>query len=299
MQPQPDFREVAASIGLQLRATLEDDRIHRCATELHPKKQNGTYRTDGTRGWVKNWETGETAIWYAAREARRTTPLKPLPSLAQRRAEDAARAEWAADVARHKIAKATAQTHPYLARKGFPKALGLVHEGLLLVPARIGDAVVSLQEIDEDGSKKNLPGGRMSGAAFSIGSGRDEVLCEGYATGLSIKAALAAIHLPARVTCCFSASNVATLAAKRRHAVVLADHDRPVAQFGGIGTGEFYARRTGLPWAMPPEIETDANDYHLSNGLPALQRLLLDLLRTRRTEPEGLSAQHACATRMA
>src|ERR1700722_14431549 len=171
MQPQPDFREVAESIGLKLRSILDDDRIHRCATELHPRKQNGTYRTDGSRGWVKNWETGETAIWHAAREVRRTTPLEPLPSLALRREQEAARAEWAAGVARYKIAKAKAETHPYLARKGFPKALGLVYEGLLLVPARIGNTVVSLQEIDADGGKKNLPGGRMSGACFSIGSG--------------------------------------------------------------------------------------------------------------------------------
>ena len=55
----------------------------------------------------------------------------------QRRAEEAARAEWAAKVAQHKIAQATPQTHPYLERKGFPKTLGLVHEGWLLVPARI------------------------------------------------------------------------------------------------------------------------------------------------------------------
>jgi putative DNA primase/helicase len=281
VQPQPDFLETAAAIGLQIRSIMEDDRIHRCATELHPKKQNGTYRTDGTRGWVKNWETGETAIWHTAHETRRTTPLEPLPSLAQRREQEVARAEWAAGVARHKIAKARAETHPYLARKGFPKALGLVYEGLLLVPARIGDAVVSLQEIDADGGKKNLPGGRMSGACFSIGSGRDEVLCEGYATGLSLKAALSALHLPARVTCCFSAADIATVAERRSHAVVLADHDKPVAQFGGMGTGEYYARRTGLPWAMPPVLGTDANDYHLAAGLAALQRLLLDLLGTK------------------
>ena len=210
---------------------------------------------------------------------RRMMPPKPLPSLAQRRAEEAARAEWAAKIASHKIRQATAQLHPYLERKGFPKALGLVHEGLLLVPARINDRVVSLQEIAEDGTKKNLPGGRMSGASFSIGSGRDEFLCEGYATGLSIKAAFAGLHLPSRVTCCFSAANVATVAERRRHAVVIADNDKPVAQFGGLGTGEYYARRTGLPWAMPPEIGTDANDYHQAAGLPALQAMLLDLLQ--------------------
>ena len=78
------------------------------------------------------------------------------------------------------------------------------------------------------------------------------------------------------MTCCFSASNAATLAEQRRNAVVVADNDRPVAQFGGLGTGEFYARRTGLPWAMPPEVGTDANDFHMSDGLPALQGILLD-----------------------
>jgi putative DNA primase/helicase len=270
---------VAASIGLQIRSLIEDDRIHRCATALHPRKQNGSYRTDGFRGWVKNWETGETAIWRIAREVRRTSPPKPLPSLAQRRAEEDARAETAAKVAAQKIAKAKAETHPYLDRKGFPKTLGLVYEGLLLVPARIGNRVVSLQEIAEDGTKKNLPGGRMSGASFTIGSGLREVLCEGYATGLSIKAALSGLCLPARVTCCFSAANVATLAERWRHAVVVADNDKPVAQFGGLGTGEFYARKTGLPWAMPPALATDANDFHLSGGLPALQRLLLRLLQ--------------------
>lgn len=277
---QPDFREVGESIGLRLQSILEDDQIHRCTTALHPRKLNGSYRTDGARGWLRNWETGETVTWRAQRDERRIGMGTPPPSLAARRAEEEARANAAARTAVYKISKAIARTHPYLERKGFPKHLGLVHEGLLLVPARIGNQVSSLQEIAEDGAKRNLPGGRMGGASFPIGSGRSEVLCEGYATGLSIKAALAAIHLPVRVTCCFSASNMATLAEQRRHAVILADNDKPVAQFGGVGTGEFYARRTGLPWAMPQEVGTDANDLHLVSGLPALQRLLLDLMHT-------------------
>ena len=66
--------------------------------------------------------------------------------------------------------------------------------------------------------------------------------------------------------------------AQRRHAVVVADNDKPVAQFGGLGTGEFYARRTGLPWAMPPAVGTDANDLHQGEGLVALQSLLLKLM---------------------
>lgn len=277
---QPSFHEVAASIGCLLGAVREDDRIHRCPTELHPRKRNGSYRSDGRRGWVKNWETGETVTWHEQEERRRSPPT-PQPSLAKRRAEEEAQAKRAAAVAKRRIGTATLELHPYLERKGFPKQRGLVLDGMLLVPARVGADVVSLQEIAADGTKKNLVGGRMSGASFSIGSGRMEILCEGYATGLSIKAALAGLHLPGRVTCCFSAANVATLAETRRQALVVADHDKPVAQLGGLGTGEFYARRTGLPWAMPPERGTDANDFHLSAGLPALQTLLLDLTRRR------------------
>jgi len=276
------FREVAESIGLMPRTILEDDRIHRCGTALHPKKTNGTYRTDGVRGWVKNWETGETAIWHEQQpERRRSAPPKPLPSLALRREEEEAKAKRAADLAKQRIAAAAFETHPYLERKGFPKAVGLVQDGVLLVPVRVGAEVVSLQEIYADGAKKNLPGGRMSGGSFSIGSGRLEVLCEGYATGLSIKAALAGLNLPARVTCCFSASNVATVAETRRYAFIVADNDKAVAQFDGLGTGEFYARRAALPWVMPPDLGTDANDFHLSAGLPALQNMLLGLLKRR------------------
>lgn len=278
-----DFRETAASIGCLVGSVLEDDRIHRCATELHPKKRNGSYRTDGARGWAKNWETGEMVSWREARpERRRSASPTPLPSLAERRAQEAATAEKAAALAARKIKVAKFEMHSYLDRKGFPKLKGLVLGEALLVPARIGNRIVSLQEIAADGTKKNLPGGKMSGASFTIGSGRLEILCEGYATGLSIKAALDGLYLPSRVVCCFSAANVATVAKSRPQALVVADHDKPVAQFEGLGTGEFYARRTGLPWTMPPERGTDANDFHLSAGLPALQKLLLDLMQRGR-----------------
>jgi putative DNA primase/helicase len=280
---QPDFRQAAESIGCRVGAILYDDRIHRCATELHPNKRNGSYRSDGQRGWAKNWETGETITWHEQRQERRTMPLKPLPSLLQRRDQEAAQAARSADIAKRRVATAALELHPYLTRKGFPELRGLVLDGLLLVPARIGPAIVSLQEIAPDGTKKNLTGGRMSGASFSIGSGRLEILCEGYATGLSINAALDGLHLPSRVTCCFAASNVAALAEQRRRALVVADNDRPVVQFGGLGTGEFYARRTGLLWTMPPEVGTDANDLHLSAGLPALQALLLSLMSRKRS----------------
>lgn len=275
------FHEAAASIGCIIRHLREDDRIHRCATETHPKKKNGAYRSDGLRGWIRNWETFELAVWHEAREERRIGPRKPLPDLAKRRQQEAAAARLAAETAQHMVKSAAWSTHPYLARKGFPKVIGLVLEDMLLVPGRIGGQITTLQKIYEDGRKMSLTGGRMSGASFSIGDGPLEILCEGYATGLSIKAALAGMSVRARVTCCFAAANVAEVAAKRRRALIVTDNDKPIPQFNGLGTGEYFARRTGLPWAMPPQLGTDANDLHLSSGLPALQALLLDLIQRR------------------
>jgi hypothetical protein len=165
-------------------------------------------------------------------------------------AEIEAREAWAAKTAEHKIRKAATETHPYLDRLGFPKLRGLVHEGLLLVPMRLDGRTVSLQEIDADGTARFLSGGRTVGATFTMGAGRGEVLCVGYAAALSIRAALSALCLPIRVTCCFTAENMASVAQGRPNAVTFAD--------------------------------SDANDVHIREGLPALQRLLLDLLQVRR-----------------
>lgn len=275
------FHEAAASIGCIIRNLHEDDRIHRCATDTHPKKKNGAYRCDGRRGWIRNWETFALAVWHEARDERRRGPVTPLPDLVKRRAEEAAAARFAAETAQHMVKTATWATHPYLARKGFPKALGLVLEDMLLVPGRINGRITTLQKIYEDGRKMSLKHGSIGGASFSIGDGPLEFLCEGYATGLSIKAALSGMCVRARVTCCFAAANVAEVASKRPRALIVTDNDKPIPQLGNLGTGEYFARRTGLPWTMPPERGTDANDLHLSSGLPALQALLLDLMQRR------------------
>jgi putative DNA primase/helicase len=275
------FHEAAASIGCIIRNLNEDDRIHRCATDTHPKKKNGAYRSDGRRGWIRNWETFALAVWHEERDERRRGPVKPLPDLAKRRAEEAAAARFAAETAQHMVKTAAWATHPYLERKGFPKALGLVLEDMLLVPGRINGRITTLQKIYADGRKMSLKNGSIGGASFSIGDGPLEILCEGYATGLSIKAALSGMCVRARVTCCFAAANVAEVASKRPRALIVTDNDKPIPQLGGLGTGEYFARRTGLPWAMPPVLGTDANDLHLSAGLPALQRLLLDLMQRR------------------
>ena len=187
--------------------------------------------------------------------------------------EDRERQQAAATLAERLILKATVQIHPYLERKGFPHATGLVLQDYLLVPMRHhqSGALQSLQRIAEDGSKRFLSGGKAGGAVFALGRSRGNDapwFCEGYATALSVKAALKQLSLNAPVVACFSAANLQAVAHK---GYVVADND-------SSGTGERYAKATGLPYWMPPDVDTDANDFHLAYGIGKLASELRGLL---------------------
>jgi hypothetical protein len=220
-------------------------------------------------------ERVDKAMRQPARMPRLVVPEADAAPI-DKTAESAAREAWAAKTAEHKIKAATTETHPYLDSIGFPTMRGLVHEGLLLVPMRLEGRTVSLQEIDANGAARFLSGGRVAGASFSMGEGRSEILCVDYAAGLSIRAALSALHLPVRVTCCFTAENMAAVAKRRRHAVIFADNDAPNEQ--GERAGERLARYAGLPWTMPSARGT-ANGLHRGAGLPALRSIVMQLLR--------------------
>lgn len=49
---------------------------------------------------------------------------------------------------------------------------------------------------------------------------------------------------------------------------------------GNLGTGEYWARTTGKPYVMPPEIKTDLNGLQKRHGVFAVQRLIAGFLRT-------------------
>lgn len=89
--------------------------------------------------------------------------------------------------------------------------------------------------------------------------------------------------MQATVLCCFSASNILAVARQiNGRAFIAADHDKPLPQFGGIGTGEHYAQQTGLPFAMPPVLQTDFNDMHQAESIFAVQRVLTSIMAGRR-----------------
>ena len=140
-------------------------------------------------------------------------------------------------------------------------------DGKLLVPMRDHKTtrLNSMQSIAADGTKKFLAGGKASGSVFRMGNGGSRWLVEGFATALSVRAALRSLYCNDPVVACFSAHNLTNVPGS----FVIADND-------ASGTGEKYARKTGLPFWMPPEIG-DANDHHRRHGIAALAASLNEL----------------------
>jgi putative DNA primase/helicase len=163
--------------------------------------------------------------------------------------------------------------HDYLHLKGFPDLEGLVFEGELLVPMRnvVTNNLQGYQRIFWDAEtrkweKKMLLGMQARNAVMFMGdrSAPEVWLCEGYATGLSIHAALRSVGLKASVVVCFSASNMVAVADQiKGDRFIFADNDESK-------TGEEFAEKTGLPWTMADTVGFDANDLHKKSGLFAV-----------------------------
>lgn len=256
---------------------------------------------DDRRGGIAyNWATGQKAHFGI-----NGADAQPVSAASRRDVEAKQRREreeneQAAGIARHIVRTAKPAKHPYLTAKGFPEELGLVHEfpqvafpdnrlgeamkrampegegPWLIVPGRIGKGITTVQFIGTDGAKKNLLRGRIGGAAHRIATGAETWVCEGIATALTIRAALRLLGRSATVLSAFSASNVASIVSALDGAVMATDNDKPIEAFGGMGTGEFYARKSGRTWAMPPEAG-DWNDHHQASGLRAVAMLLREV----------------------
>ena len=90
---------------------------------------------------------------------------------------------------------------------------------------------------------------------------------EGYATGLSVLAVLEKLGSgdSSQVVVCFTAGNLRKVATPV--GINIADND-------SSRTGETSARATDLSYWIPPDVETDANDFHQKYGLDELAKAL-------------------------
>lgn len=268
-----NFVEFARAHGLVLDYAIPDGRWHRTSTvDKRKSKKNGCYNFNGVTGVVKNFATMQDYAAY--REGARVGPVDKAALRARRaiaEAETRAKQEEARQKAQAMLQRAVIGPHPYLKAKGFPDEVGFVLDGELLIPMRDFTAyrnVLSLQRIAENGAKLFLPGGRTKGAVFLLGTNvRERWLCEGYATALSLRAALRYLHRDASIVVCFSASNLSFIGRQIKRGFVMADNDDSRA-------GEIAARESGLPFVMPPIVGMDANDMHKADGLARLAKLI-------------------------
>lgn len=271
----PDERETWVRAGMAIKSELGDSGF---SVWDEWSRQSPSYRTSDAKSvWRSIKPFGGITIRSLYAEARRYGWGGSAPSdaiqinrdqIKKERAEEEAkerrRNERAALDAEKMIKNAVPGPHEYLDKKGFSHRHGLTLNGKLLVPMRsVSGEITGLQLITPSGDKKFLPGTKAKGSVFMIGQSGESWLCEGYATALSLLDALKSLHRTGRVIVTFSAANLAYVAGMikgRRY--VIADHDES-------GTGEKYARKTELPWWMPPSYG-DANDYHQQSGIRAL-----------------------------
>ncbi|MCK9622022.1 MAG: toprim domain-containing protein [Methylobacter sp.] len=152
-------------------------------------------------------------------------------------------------------------SHTYLTKKRV-KSYGLkaATNGILLVPIynRFG-ALVNLQRIYADGTKKFMTGAEITGCFFMIEGESDTIIiCEGYATGASIHE-----HYGCTVVVAFNAGNLPAVAKsiaeiyRGNEIIIAADNDES-------GVGERKAKEAclaiGCSYIMPDVVGMDFND---------------------------------------
>jgi putative DNA primase/helicase len=159
--------------------------------------------------------------------------------------------------------------HPYLAKKGFSTEKGYVWNDLLVIPMRIEGNLVGCQVIDKDGNKKFLSGQITKGASAVFDNKGLDIICEGYATALSIRRVMKYLRNRYTIHVAFSAGNISTLANNLPKCVIVADHD-PIGIKTATATGKKY-------WLSDIEDE-DFNDYETRVGTDQASLTLSSIL---------------------
>jgi putative DNA primase/helicase len=219
------FEDFARGHGLILNSAVTGKWVS-VPTEDHPRKQNGRYKFLGDIGWVQNWATMPgPEMWRSSR---------PNPIIRTKIIQENNKArEMAAAAAAKKAAWIMHQTkmehHPYLEKKGFPEDIAPVWavdgKRILVIPMRIDGRLVGVQLINEEGEKKFLYGQVTKGASFTIDAKGVPIFVEGFATGLSVRAAMKAAKLRYTLHICFSAGNLEYVAGRHPRGFVVADND--------------------------------------------------------------------------
>lgn len=293
-----------------------DGKLQRFASHSRRSNRDGWYVLHldplpaGTFGC---WRLGLTQEWRAdvgrelTQEEQRELQERAAAAKRTREEEEARRHAWAAKRALNiwDAASAAPADHPYLTRKGVQAPLlrlysaseqeeegelsigGMPCEGALVVPMKdAGGKLTTLEFISAAGEKRWLPGGAKKGARLVMGDvdGAPLVVCEGYATGASIREATG---YPVAVA--GDAGNLEPVAVALRKAypavrlVIAADNDESGR---GQDDANKAAAAAGAVVALPLVQGQDWNDVHQARGLDAVRAAFDAVLTPQAGEPK-------------
>ena len=249
----------------------------RVATEDHPHKKNGAIKFMGDHAFIQNWAVDEEVIVWQGQPPKGMDVEKIARMAREAELKREELQKKAAAKAAHLLNNCQKAFHDYLRNKGFEDEPGNVYvkEGVpyLVIPMRVGSALVGAQVISPEGDKKFLFGQRTKGAEFVFDNHGPHVLVEGYATALSVRAAMKALKMRYTIHVCFSAQNLLHISKRFPDGFIIADND-------ASETGQRIAEQSGLRWWMPPTVGHDFNDLHREVGLFKASQTLGKVLRS-------------------
>jgi putative DNA primase/helicase len=309
MALKSEFGDAAFDAWLQWSSQAENFDAKSCKTSWRGFKAGGIgigtlikLAMDGGFKFDKTQSAPDRAE-MARRKAARVAALQAEAATQAQRHQDASAAAMDVWLKAHKTGNSA-----YVQRKGIdaPESVRFMDDGTLLVPMLRYDlpraeALKGLQTIAPDGTKRFTPGMAKSGTACRLGLavvGEPVFVCEGYATGMTLRMALGRRHA---VFVAFDAFNLPHVVQAVHEAlptspiVICADDDH-ATKFKGVpyNTGRIQAQiahdavmdahpgarlvvRTYPSFARTTERsnkDTDFNDLHRLEGLDAVTKQL-------------------------
>lgn len=282
------FRDAIAAAGLTPPdEIIGDGTTQRFSSSGRRGDNNGWYRfhnDDRPAGIFGCWKADLSITWKSTdnkpfTQAERDAYRQRMQQLEAQRADELknAHAQAAMDAQRMWAKAQPNDDHPYLVRKQITGIGARVLGDELLIPMKhSAKDLVGLQRIYPDGAKRFIKGTPLAGAYCTIGTPSKTgtvVICEGYATGVSIHLATGFC-----VVVAFNAGNLGPVSLKickalpSAQVIVAADDDA----FTDGNPGMSAASSTGLPACWPIWLGergkgTDFNDLHAAEGLDAVR----------------------------
>jgi putative DNA primase/helicase len=284
------FKRQMAEHGLDPGEIIPDGAIHRFSTWGDAAgEMSGAYWHNGRVGWFQDWRTMEKpetvrgAISKADQEALKGSFSGSNNKVSRKALEAGIRRIWNAGT--------ESDGHPYLKQKGITALSGRIkqHEGCLIIPVfGINGELNGLQRIDAEGRKRFLAGTRKKGSFFSIPGNGTYLICEGFATGVSLHKATGA-----SIAVAFDAGNLSNIAkaiskkVDHRNVIIAGDNDSWKSEVGQKNVGADIAKKAaqeiGARCVLPKfqrsdgKKTTDFNDLHRSEGLETVKKQILSV----------------------